>query len=97
MTDWTESLSNHPANEPAPEPFDDVAFMQKEDDWPAWPRLPLKRSRSEGRFPQLGIMVAGRKPEVYLTSMYNKTPLSDVESIKYESFQAVVDAGWRVD
>lgn len=73
--------------------------MKDSDSWPRWPVLPVKRSGGHG-MPDLGIMVAGKGPIVYHIGLYELQPGQLWDSISrecYESVEALVAAGWRVD
>lgn len=74
--------------------FDHAGFMRSEDDWPVWPFLPLKKQ--SGGWP-VGLLVAGRGFTVYLKNMYDPKSLDDCEVMEYDSAEAAVADGWRVD
>lgn len=73
----------------------EVEFINDEDKWPAWPKLPVKRGKGNE---QLGVLIKGG-PErfvVYLTNMFQ--PITDeTQTIEYTSANAVVADKWRVD
>lgn len=81
-------------------PGDDIEMMQTPDQW-THSFLPLKRTpsilplnhpaRMSGD--DLGILTMGGGPTVRLGNMFKLTD----EIIRYDSFQAIYDAGWRVD
>lgn len=86
---------------PPPRRKTDVEMMQDADNWPRWPILPLKRITS-GHVIEAGLLVNGgldgphTDPTVYLCNMYQ--PVTEITPTKkYESFEAIVADGWKVD
>jgi hypothetical protein len=75
--------------------FDHVAFMKDQDKWPTWPRLPIKRKRSEG-WPELGLLIGGAGPNVYLANLFEKA-IDTTKVIEYDSYEDLFNEGWRVD
>lgn len=78
---------------PNGEEVTDTEMMQRPDDWPMWPYLPVKRGPNE-----LGSIVDamdGLKSVVYLGNMY--AGINVDHNITYETFEAITDDGWRVD
>jgi hypothetical protein len=71
------------------EESNDLQFMKDPDRWPRWPLLPVKRGT------QMGLML--EHPRVYLRNLWDSTPLADVESIKYDTYESVIADGWIVD
>jgi hypothetical protein len=66
--------------------------------WPLRPLLPLSRN-VDADWPELGFLVAGG-PVVYRGSIYDIPPgldLSGFRSTEYETMEAVLADGWRVD
>lgn len=80
-----------------------LAMMERPDDWPLWPRLPLKRREPltdaiATKFPDLGFLFADSKPVVHLGCIYEDRHMDDPASMKeYSNFAAIVDDGWVVD
>lgn len=83
---------------------EDLEFMRKPTKWPRWPLLPLKRPRGSGQMPECGFMVAEKG---ILTTVF-RGYIWDNESVKlairsgkdsktYDSYEAIVADGWRVD
>ena len=67
--------------------------------WPLRPLLPLSRSGADA-WPELGFLVASGGPVVYRGSIYDIPPgldLSGFKSTEYETLDAVLADGWRVD
>jgi hypothetical protein len=75
--------------------------------WPLWPLLPLRRVISSGV--ELGLLYDARGAQdlygysatVFLTNMF-EMPDDDAEFLNlprhvYDSFEELLDAGWRVD
>ena len=79
----------------------DLEMMQESAAWPAFPLLPLKRYQNKPSDPELGILWQGCGPTVYRCSMFYlpKTPEESAAllTIKYESFEALVNDGWVID
>jgi hypothetical protein len=75
----------------------DVKMMRSPIEWPRWPMLPVKRSEKTGP-PECGIMWATGEPIVYHCNMWAiPDDLTKAPQTKYDSFDAVVEAGWQVD
>lgn len=77
-----------------------IKFMQMPDEWPRWPLLPLKR----GPFSyeqEFGFMVEGEGLVVFRGALYQlfdkKLSIEDFSREEFASFEAIYDAGWRVD
>lgn len=72
---------------------DEIAFMKNDLGWPLlW--LPLKRRPNEN--PNCGVLV-DPKPWVYLVNLYATQNINEAEILKYQDWEALYDAGWRVD
>lgn len=83
-----------------PEREDELAMMNDPERWPAYPRLPLKKRGAQDA--TLGFLVAhgahGVEPVVYLANLFAQVPdWNAVPQEKFESFDALLDAGWVVD
>lgn len=70
-------------------------------EWTNWPLLPVKRLN--GSKLELGVIQGNYndrdmepRPEVQIRNMFVKPP-KDFKTYKYESFEALVDDGWRID
>lgn len=80
-------------------PGDDIEMMKSPDHWPhRWLPLTRRAQLPEGhpaRMGQtdLGILVMGGGPIVRLGNIFMPTR----ETIAYQDFEAIYDAGWRVD
>jgi hypothetical protein len=80
---------------------DDLVMMQHPEQWPRWPKLPVVRrsefKKNTGVLLELGFH-DDVKPTVYLINLFDPIlKLSDIEQIKYESFDALIADGWHVD
>lgn len=75
------------------ERFDrDLAFMQNPDQWPRYPRLPLKRRGNiDLSDPHaLALLVADGQPTIYFGNLYLEAEkIIDLERREYASFQAL--------
>src|SRR6266567_549596 len=84
-----------------------LALIVEPTRWPLWPLLPLRRVNSAGV--ELGLLydargvqnLYGYSTTVFLTNMF-EMPDNDAEFLKlprhvYDSFEELLDAGWRVD
>jgi hypothetical protein len=71
----------------------DLEFIANEDDWPRWPALPLKRPD------QVGILIAGSGPKVFVIGLFEATPagIRAAETIQYQDYEGMFDDGWRID
>jgi len=75
----------------------DLEMMRTPDNWPIWPRLPLKRPGhgEHGYLVNTHLYDNTVEPKVYMGLIFE-----DHGSLKfkeYESLQAIVDDGWTVD
>ena len=79
----------------------DKEFIQKPDDWPYWPFLPVKRPKDAG-FPEIGVILAigGKLSTVYLVNI-NADSLEErikiSERKEYPNVDAMLADGWIVD
>ena len=67
--------------------------------WPLADVLPLTRPDG-GRWPELGLLLPGKGPVVYLTSAFEPglgARLKTCEREEHPTFRALRAAGWRVD
>ena len=74
-----------------------IEFMKHPDLWPRWPILPVVIRGSD---PKSGVMIELNKrvePIVYEGYMFDMANINDMPPIEYDSFEALVDAGWEVD
>ena len=89
-----------------------LAMMQSPEEWPLYPYLPLTRETPTGGLPELGVLYdakGGRSLEGLQTTVFlvNVTDIggsiaSEREflaqaRLAYPSFEAILDAGWRVN
>lgn len=83
-----------------PTEADHVQFLKEPHDWPNNPICPVKRLGKTFDPDGLGIIVRGHPVVVLLTMWQHKITVETIEAakkIQFESFEALVDAGWRVD
>jgi hypothetical protein len=76
----------------------DLKMMRTPEDWPVWPRLPLKRRQGGGQPPELGFLVAIAewRTRVFFDDMF--APITDDTRCKdYPDLEAIVADGWIVD
>jgi len=84
---------------------DDLHLLQDHDAWANYPLLPVKRFLADQPLPECAVMAAGwpgHEHEVFLVGLYSIEgkiidALKRAQSIKYTSYQAVMDDGWMVD
>lgn len=94
---------NYPLDCDVPEREHDLRMMQDPDAWPRWPVLPLKRSTPDDpldcAFLMCRFVDSGPDPEVWLGTIYEASDLVGDESkhVVYESWDALLADGWRVD
>ncbi len=80
-----------------------LAFLSSPNDWLNWPICPVKKNKPGGGMPELGIVFSDPDAirfTVYVVPMYEymKNGLSgDTPRSDYDSAEAAVDDGWRVD
>ena len=74
-----------------------LAFMQTPNDWPCWPRLPLKMKDTTMIEGKLGFLVDGAGPTVYMGNIFQQVLPPAALTKVFSSFDEVVETGWRVD
>lgn len=77
-----------------------VQMMQTPDEWPAWPKLPLTKGALGNGSHELGFLVQGYGPIVYKGNIFTSVDafvLNRVPKEMFKTFEAVYEAGWRVD
>lgn len=72
---------------------EEISMMQDEDKWPHWPILPLVNRTGNSR-PECGFLFVSSGPTVFIGNMWD--PKFDNPK-KYNSYQEIVDDGWRID
>ena len=79
--------------------FDDVAFINDPDEWPAWPRLPVKKQVEGQNWPEMAVIVPLSEGGLGLFegNLFQSEPLPPEPIEKFKNGQAVFAAGWRVD
>ena len=76
----------------------DVKMMSDYDEWPRWPRLPLKRAADHGQI-EVGCMLAveGHLTTVWLTTLFSEIDVKTTKHIVYTDAEAIADDGWVID
>jgi hypothetical protein len=83
-------------------------WMQNANRWPNWPIQPIRnRQLRSQNLPDIGVLIDTGKisetpkvePVVYLVNMFNlpKLPLAEWPQKRFDSFDALLDAGWEID
>ena len=71
-----------------------------EDRWPHWPLLPMKRRVASGDI-HVGVIHAQSKTCVVLGNIYQPIRLEELSTeptcFRYDSIEAMLADGWRVD
>jgi hypothetical protein len=77
----------------------DLEFARRQNEWPAWPQLPLKRYLGER--PEFGVLHGNLrgdpKPEVERRNMYASAGGSSDLPYTYPTLEALFADGWLVD
>ena len=86
---------------------EEASFIEKETHWPLWPVLPVKNVNRGGlnhpKDEEIGIMVAGHGPKVYLIGLYDleggpiTAQLEGIRALVFGSLRELVEAGWIGD
>jgi hypothetical protein len=80
----------------------DLEMIRHPGQWPAWPKLPLshpvQREPSCPFLGQLGFLLDQSGPPyiVFLGCMFEVDPAT-APTIRFETIEALLEAGWRVD
>lgn len=72
----------------------DIEMIYNPHLWPAYPILPMVR-RVQGQLPECAIIIAGGGTKLYHTNMYMEG--KDEVITAFDSFEAILDAGWEID
>ncbi len=75
-----------------------LKLMRNPSLWARWPLLPLKK-RKEGSLSETGYLIettAEHCYTVFLGNIFSPSPSTD-PTVKYVSFEAILDDGWEVD
>jgi hypothetical protein len=79
----------------------DLETVQTPARWPYQIVLPLKRNIDGLPLTQIGCIIKDEGPKVLLTNMFalptNAEALMEIPVEEYNSFEAMIDDGWRVD
>lgn len=82
-------------------PQKDIEMMSSPEDWPIWPRLPLKRTDPRGADYgiQVGYLIAieGQLTTVFLKTIFEKHDPETEDKKVYQDVWAIQDDGWVVD
>lgn len=79
---------------------DQRKIEQESDSWEAWPYLPMKKRDEAGEVIQVGIVHAGRKNSLYLTSIVEMTgdhALDTYPVVHFANVAAMLADGWEID
>lgn len=79
---------------------DHLRMMQSPDEWPMWPKLPMRKGTHGNGGPELGFLVEGYGPAVYRGNVFTSVDafvLNRIEKEAFPTFGAMYAAGWRVD
>ncbi len=93
-----------------PQQLEDLAVLNVPSSWPQWPIMPMKKANSNGQMPTCGSILAC---EGYLTTIVvdegeilwgNKCRgkkfgeiVTMFPTIKFDSYEAMLEAGWECD
>jgi len=77
----------------------DLEMMKKPNEWPAVTYLPLvNRGKTKENMPSCGVLVSGHGSKIYLLNIWDTPkPLSEYETIDFDSLEDLSEAGWEVD
>jgi hypothetical protein len=73
----------------------ELEMMQTPDRWPVWPALCLKKIINNGAGVQCGVLIEGLLSTRIQPIIYDRIHGEVLET--FDSFEALVDAGWVVD
>lgn len=76
---------------------DDAEMMKRPNLWPAWPILPLKRKKGPGESEEGFIADSLQPNRVYLANMFMIGVINPLPFQDYDSPEAIVADGWKVD
>lgn len=75
---------------------DSLALMKAENLWPSWPFLPVRnRSIQDRGMPKCAYLFAGAGTVLHHSNMFDASKADPKEA--FESFEAMLAAGWEVD
>jgi hypothetical protein len=80
----------------------DLKMISEPNEWPNVIILPLV-NREERNLPRCAFLVRGDGPNLYKKNMFELVggpllpQLADVPTTEFESFEAILEAGWEVD
>lgn len=74
-----------------------VAFMEKPNQWPRWPYLPVTRKNGNG-FPEVGVILDSPTApnRVYLTNLFAR-PIDLSKWVDYQNPTSIFLDGWRIN
>lgn len=76
----------------------DLATMRDSSKWPLKTRLPLKRKLVDDcSFPELGYLQKNAGSLVFVANVFDHTLPPQTDWHMYDSYEAIVEAGWVVD
>ena len=84
---------------------EDLVGLNNPQTWPAYPLMPVvnRGEREPGSMPPCGFLVVGHGSKVYKTNMFGLKDgeiipqLAGVPTDEFDSFEAMLDAGWECD
>lgn len=78
-----------------------LAFLRAPEDWPHWPRLPLKRRDKTGQLESAVVFAqdADHLPiKVFKANLYQAINWKLTDCYEYASYEEMVDEGkWEID
>lgn len=79
-----------------------LEYLAKPDEWPYWPRVPLKRRHPKTGMLEVGVMFStdiDKGPaRVWLTTLYDRIVPRETPHLDYANYEEMYDLGqWRVD
>src|SRR4051812_43545449 len=78
-----------------------LEFLRTPDEWPNWPLCPVKKRLITNVANDVGLVAegpSGPEPVVFLCNLWRvKEDFANAVQVKYESLEALVADGWRVD
>lgn len=79
-----------------------LAFIRNPDQWPCWPRLPLKRRVNHNSETEVGVLLAQDETDlpikVWRCNLYERINPKTTLYYEYASFEELLIEGkWRID
>ena len=70
----------------------DLDIMKSSSQWPGL-ALPIKKGKNSDT--EYAVLL-GNSPEIFLVNIWD-LPKENIESVKFNSFEEIIEAGWIVD